>query len=159
VCPPAPFLSARRLPTPRTLARRPGWIHIPSPAPRPPGAVPEGGPRTYQPRTGPARPPGRESRPTARCGTLVAERLYDPGQEYARQRAPRSSKTRSSGNSERQSTPFDRAARGNQPIDPRVDTISKQYQVSSTQAGSPRASSTRSGEQDGSDGGGAPWES
>ena len=30
VCPRAPFLAVRRLPTPRTLARWTGWIHIPS---------------------------------------------------------------------------------------------------------------------------------
>jgi len=48
---------------------------------------------------------------------------------------------------ERASTPVDGADRGNQPIHPRVDTISKQYQVSSTV-------------RDGSHyGGGAPWES
>ncbi len=50
------------------------------------------------------------------------------------------------------STPSDRADRGNQPIDRRVDTISKQYQQ--YQAGNAQGS-----EQDGSDGGGAPWES
>jgi hypothetical protein len=47
------------------------------------------------------------------------------------------------------STPVDRADRGNQPIDRRVDTISKQYQASGPQGSA----------QDGSDGGGAPWES
>lgn len=36
VCPPAPALSARRLPTRRTLARCAGWVHIPFPwGPRP----------------------------------------------------------------------------------------------------------------------------
>lgn len=70
------------------------------------------------------------------------------------------------------STPVDRADRGNQPIDRRVDTISKQYQVDSarthrtTRSGTAPGSSTQhsttqdSGSgQDGSDGGGAPWES
>ncbi|GGX17021.1 hypothetical protein GCM10010383_53990 [Streptomyces lomondensis] len=47
------------------------------------------------------------------------------------------------------STPVGRADRGNQPIDRRVDTISKQYQASGPQGST----------QDGSDGGGAPWES
>ncbi|EFE68338.1 predicted protein [Streptomyces viridosporus ATCC 14672] len=51
------------------------------------------------------------------------------------------------------STPVDRADRGNQSIDPRVDTISKQYQVNSARHGARRST------QDGSDGGGAPWES
>jgi hypothetical protein len=50
------------------------------------------------------------------------------------------------------STPVDEADRGNQPIYRRVDTISKQYQVSRTQ----HDGKTRS---DGNDGGGAPWES
>jgi hypothetical protein len=45
------------------------------------------------------------------------------------------------------STPVDGADRGNQPIHRRVDTISKQYQVSSR---------TRDASHDG---GGAPWES
>ncbi len=62
------------------------------------------------------------------------------------------------------STPVDRADRGNQPIERRVDTISKQYQVDSARETVPRAgsehdSSTHGSGQDGSDGGGAPWES
>jgi hypothetical protein len=75
------------------------------------------------------------------------------------------------------STPVDRADRGNQPIDRRVDTISKQYQVGSarphrTTRGGTAQGSGRQGSstqhsttqdsgsgQDGSDGGGAPWES
>ncbi|GHI91340.1 hypothetical protein TPA0906_37790 [Streptomyces olivaceus] len=72
------------------------------------------------------------------------------------------------------STPVDRADRGNQPIERRVDTISKQYQVgsarksaphtgsaqvSTTHGGSTQYSSTQGSGQDGSDGGGAPWES
>ncbi|GAA3500363.1 hypothetical protein GCM10019016_074690 [Streptomyces prasinosporus] len=51
------------------------------------------------------------------------------------------------------STPVDRADRGNQPIDRRVDTISKQYQLGSARPG------VRGSTQDGSYGGGAPWES
>ncbi|GGR56792.1 hypothetical protein GCM10010220_03700 [Streptomyces parvulus] len=62
------------------------------------------------------------------------------------------------------STPVDRADRGNQPIERRVDTISKQYQVDSARTsgahtGSTQGSSTQGSGQDGSDGGGAPWES
>lgn len=54
----------------------------------------------------------------------------------------------------RESTPVDGADRGNQPIHRRVDTISKQYQVSGNVTG--KASGTA---QDGSHyGGGAPWE-
>jgi hypothetical protein len=54
----------------------------------------------------------------------------------------------------RESTPVDGADRGNQPIHRRVDTISKQYQVSGNVTG--KASGTT---QDGSHyGGGAPWE-
>jgi hypothetical protein len=49
------------------------------------------------------------------------------------------------------STLVDEADRGNQPIHPRVDTISKQYQVRQRPQGA---------KQDGSDiGGGASWES
>ncbi|GGQ43173.1 hypothetical protein GCM10010243_39310 [Streptomyces matensis] len=51
------------------------------------------------------------------------------------------------------STPGGRADRGNQPIGRRVDTISKQYQVSGAR------NRARGSTQDGSDGGGAPWES
>lgn len=66
------------------------------------------------------------------------------------------------------STTVDGADRGNQPIYRRVDTISKQYQVSSTHQHDRKThkhdrkhdrkhdSKTRS---DGHDGGGAPWES
>ncbi|GJF21290.1 hypothetical protein SHO565_18540 [Streptomyces sp. HO565] len=56
------------------------------------------------------------------------------------------------------STPVDGADRGNQPIDRRVDTISKQYQVDSARTHGTTSSTQGSG-QDGSDGGGAPWES
>ncbi|CQR63026.1 Hypothetical Protein sle_35650 [Streptomyces leeuwenhoekii] len=46
VCLPAPFLSARRLPTPRTLARPWRWIHIPAPGRpwSPPGRAPHAAP-------------------------------------------------------------------------------------------------------------------
>ncbi|GAA4796104.1 hypothetical protein GCM10023220_23570 [Streptomyces ziwulingensis] len=99
------------------------------------------------------RPPGGRAGRTVRCGTLVHERLYDPGQEYEREWPPAFE-----GGLQRElreaSTPVDRSDRGNQPIDRRVDTISKQYQ-----AGSARVGGTQGSEQDGSDGGGAPWES
>jgi hypothetical protein len=59
-------LGAWRLPTPRTLARGAGWIHIPSSAGRPASEPSVPWPRinaqrfTYQPRTGtPCLPSGR----------------------------------------------------------------------------------------------------
>lgn len=81
VCPPAPFLSARRLPTRRTLARWTGWIHIRS---RRGPARASGAGGTYQPCTGPPRPPRSRTTSTAACGTLVRSRLYDPWQQAAR---------------------------------------------------------------------------
>lgn len=173
VCPPAPFLPARRLPTPRTLARPRGWIHIPSRrAPwSPPGAPPRGRARVWTdtrsrinlvpvPPVSPGA--GRGPRPGAGHWSATASTILGRSTESAlpqafeeeRHRELRQATARVGG-SRRESTPADRADRGNQPIDRRVDTISKQYQVGSTQV-----SSTRTGRaQGGSGGGGAPWES
>lgn len=64
------------------------------------------------------------------------------------------------------STPVDRADRGNQPISRRVDTISKQYQQDQDDCGRPYDTAGRTQHdmdsrqnQDGYEGGGAPWES
>lgn len=61
VCPPAPALSARRLPTPRTLARWRGSVHIPfprGPRPRPGNPLPTSDvPRALGSRPGPSRAP------------------------------------------------------------------------------------------------------
>jgi hypothetical protein len=113
----------------------------------------EGDRFTYQPRTGPARLPRSRSRSTARCGTLVADRLYDPWQDDVREEF----EGRLHRELRQASTPVDRADRGNQPIHRRVDTISKQYEwYQRYQAGK----CPLSGLQDGSGyGGGAPWES
>lgn len=111
---PAPF-GALRLPTPRTLARWSGWIHIPFPAavpppptgphepgsPRPasPGPRRRGGDRfTYQPRTGSPRLYRSRTESTAGCGTLVCGPLYDPWQNDAHEHDRRSSKRGPGGN-------------------------------------------------------------
>ncbi|GAA2275017.1 hypothetical protein GCM10010415_48090 [Streptomyces atrovirens] len=94
---------------------------------------------------------------TAGCGTLVCGPLYDPWQNDAHEHGRRSSPKEFEEGLRRElrqaSTPVDRADRGNQPIDRRVDTISKQYQVGGARNGAPGST------QDGSYGGGAPWES
>lgn len=58
VCLPAPFPSfrARRLPTPRTLARRPGWVHIPFPGAGAPTSASTDGLRPSRPASPEARP-------------------------------------------------------------------------------------------------------
>ncbi|GAA4306281.1 hypothetical protein GCM10023086_24460 [Streptomyces venetus] len=110
---------------------------------------------TYQPRTGTASLPRRRSGSTVGCGTLVHSRLYDPCEEYTKRFRAAVTPEEFEGEPHRElrhaSTPVDRPDRGNQPIERRVDTISKQYQA---QASGPQGST-----QDGSDGGGAPWES
>ncbi len=81
------------------------------------------------------------------------------------------------GTKEQTPTSVDGADRGNQPIYRRVDTISKQYQVSSTKQhesttrttdgpgtihrirGAGNTGDTGKTRSDGHDGGGAPWES
>jgi hypothetical protein len=175
VCLPAPCLAVRRLPTPRTLARGPGWIHIPSPRPGPHQhrhiARPRARPQTtraaepsatyqrvpvhvstsYRYPASPQEPVRLHSRVRDTClrpplRSLAGLRPYGVSEE--------SSKGSSQGNFDRRrhpSTPVDRADRGNQPIHRRVDTISKQYQVRQY---------PQRGMQDGSSyGGGAPWES
>ncbi|GAA2535209.1 hypothetical protein GCM10010423_34930 [Streptomyces levis] len=108
---------------------------------------------TYQPRTGTRFLLTRRSGSTAGCGTLVSGRLYDPWREYLKRLRAAVPRQEFEGALHRElrhaSTPVGRPDRGNQPIDRRVDTISKQYQASGPQGST----------QDGSDGGGAPWES
>ena len=88
---------------------------------------------------------------TVRCGTLVCDPLYDPGQKYDRAVLPQEFDAELRRELSEASTSVDRADRGNQPISRRVDTISKQYQAMRYPP---------SGKQDGSSyGGGAPWES
>jgi hypothetical protein len=155
VCPRAVGFSARRLPTRRTLARGAGCVHIPIPRGRgPPGRRPATSVRlgddrfTYQPRTYDGRLPRSRARSTVRCGTLVLGRLYDPGTEAGTEPGAEAGTDPGQKQVQRRvSTPVDGADRGNQPIHRRVDTISKQYQVSSR---------TRDASHDG---GGAPWES
>lgn len=149
-----------RLPTPRTLARGQGWVHIPY-----------RGAAAHQGRRHPA--------PTHRSSGYVSTRVCSrinlvpvPPVSPGAGRGPQSGaghlsaaastildRTESAGGVRRgapqgtseASTPVDEADRGNQPIDRRVDTISKQYQVRQYPL---------CGVQDGSSyGGGAPWES
>ncbi|MBB5127659.1 hypothetical protein FHS32_004412 [Streptomyces albaduncus] len=119
MCLPGLPFGVLRLPTPRTLARWSGWIHIPFPttartAPdrhRPPptgpltpratspGPLCSGGDRfTYQPRTGGPRLPRSRTESTAGCGTLVCGPLYDPWQNDAHEHGRRSSKGSPGGN-------------------------------------------------------------
>jgi len=76
---------------------------------------------TYQPRTGTGHPSTGRAGSTVRCGTLFTGRLYDPPRGGFDGEPPATSG---------RPTFVGRAARGNQPISRRVDTISKQYQAS-----------------------------
>lgn len=164
VCPRASApCGGRCLPTSRRLARPGPWIHIAFPTrsrrgrerPRT-GAGPCPSPPRPRHRPAPTgidraptalrpRPPVRDrTGTTVRCGTLGGGHLYDPGQTY-----------REVPGAQRASTTVDGADRGNQPIQRRVDTISKQYQASTTRQYDGK---TRN-DSDGHDGGGAPWES
>jgi hypothetical protein len=159
VCPGRLPRWGRRLPTPRTLARWKGWVHIPYPRRQTPCRTIDV-PATYQRvpvhvSTSYRYPPSPQERSgsTVRCGTLVFSRLYDPCQAYRRRIRAAVTPEEFEDELHRElrpaSTPVGGADRGNQPIERRVDTISKQYQPSG-----PRGST-----QDGSYGGGASWES
>jgi hypothetical protein len=159
VCPGRLPLGGRRLPTRRTLARWKGWVHIPyrrRQTPRRTFDVPATYRRvpvhvstSYRYPLSPQEAVGVHSqvrdtglRPPLRslAGVLKRLRAAVLREEFEEElhRELRHA-----------STPVGRADRGNQPIDRRVDTISKQYQASGPQGST----------QDGSDGGGAPWES
>jgi hypothetical protein len=91
VCPRAPVLAVRRLPTSRTLARWTGWVHIPfPPGPRGPPSNPRptSGDRQRPPTGPPPRPtPGTDARgrPTPR---LVPDPLAPAGLPATSQTLP-----------------------------------------------------------------------
>jgi hypothetical protein len=172
VCPPALSPWGWRLPTRRTLARWPGWVHIPycraaahqhglpaglpalsgvgppSTPPAPYQHVPVHVSTSYRSRPSPQEPGQVHSQVRDTCHR-------PPLRSWAEGVRGTSSKGSFGGNLRRElrqaSTPVDGADRGNQPIHRRVDTISKQYQARQHPQG---------GTQDDSDyGGGAPWES
>lgn len=162
VCPGCLPLGGWRLPTPRTLARWKGWVHIPCPRRQTPHRTFDV-PATYQPvpvhvSTSYRYPPSPQE------GVGVHSQVRDTGlrpplrsmQAYRRRlRAavpPEEFEEELHRELRHASTPVGRADRGNQPIDRRVDTISKQYQQNP-------ASGPQGSTQDGSQGGGAPWES
>jgi hypothetical protein len=162
VCPGRLPLAGRRLPTPRTLARWKGWVHIPYPRRQRPHRTFDA-PATYQGVPVHVSTSYRY-RPSPQEGVGVHSQVRDTGLppplrslSGIHEAVTRSSSTGGVRRGAPQGTSscvdtVGGADRGNQPIGRRVDTISKQYQQ--YPASGPQGSA-----QDGSQGGGAPWES
>ena len=163
VCLPAPALSARPLPTPRTLARRTGWIHIASRRAPPPGHHPRRARRAPQRRT--HRTPHVSRRRASRINLVPVQAICPGGGPGPQPGAGHWTSPTSTIHAAGHAPGSSKGSRwGNRLIGGRVDTISEQYQqYPARQPAKQRPSGGRgSGTEQarrGRDGGGAPWES